>query len=69
MIVAIIMAKSDRVIVSKISLIATADPVLVLPMTNNVIKLRPITIVFIPPRRTRNPFLLWVKNSEPITAA
>lgn len=32
-------------------------------------KLKPITIVFIPPTNTKKPFLDCFKNSEPITAA
>ena len=68
-IVPIMIDRSIRVISFSISFIATAAPVLVLPITKKVMKLNPITIVFIPPRRTRNPFFDCSKNSEPITAA
>jgi len=68
-IVPIITIRFVSVISGKISEIATAAPVLVLPMTNKVMNDKPITIVFIPPKRTKNPFLLWLINSEPITAA
>lgn len=55
-IVSIIIPRSERVNGESIVLIATAAPVRVRPMTKRVMKLKPITIVFIPPRSTRKPF-------------
>lgn len=67
--VPIIIVKSVRVISERISFIATAAPVRVRPITKRVMKLRPITIVFIPPKRTKKPLFDCSKSSDPITAA
>ena len=65
----IIIIRSVSVISLSISFIATAAPVLVLPIANTVMKLKPITIVFIPPNKVKKPFFDCSINSEPITAA
>ena len=55
-IVAIMIPRSVRVKGFSISFIATAAPVRVLWTMKRVMKLKPITIVFIPPKSTRKPF-------------
>ena len=55
--------------VPRISLIATAAPVLVFEITYKEINEKPITNVFVAPRRTRNPFLFVLAIVFPIIAA
>ncbi len=68
-IVVIISKRCWSVISCRICFIANAAPVLVLLIEKTVIKLNPMTIVFIAPSKIRNPFCVCSINSEPMTAA